>query len=88
MANGWSSARRAKQRMAIRRWKPWDHSTGPKTNAGKKAVSRNAYRGAARLQFRALVGEVEALLRVHADGLHRLCQQPGKGRGTNSRGSL
>ncbi len=28
--------------MAIRQWKPWDKSTGPKTDEGKQKASRNA----------------------------------------------
>lgn len=42
MANGWTPERRAKQAEAIRGWKPWERSTGPKTEAGKTASSMNA----------------------------------------------
>ncbi|CAE6939109.1 hypothetical protein R69608_05136 [Paraburkholderia nemoris] len=42
MANGWTPERRAKQAEAIRRWKPWKQSTGPKTDDGKLAASKNA----------------------------------------------
>ena len=42
MANGWTPERRAKQAEAIRRWRPWERSTGPKTEAGKTASSMNA----------------------------------------------
>lgn len=42
MANGWTPERRAKQAEAIRRWKPWERSTGPKTDEGKTAAAGNA----------------------------------------------
>jgi hypothetical protein len=42
MANGWTPERRAKQAEAIKRWKPWERSTGPKTDVGKNRSSRNA----------------------------------------------
>ena len=45
MPNGWTPERRAKQAEAIRRWKPWERSTGPKTEEGKAASSRNADKG-------------------------------------------
>jgi hypothetical protein len=42
--NGWTPERRARQALAIRRWQPWRRSTGPKTEAGKARVTRNALR--------------------------------------------
>ena len=42
MTNGWTPERRARQAEAIRRWKPWERSTGPKTEEGK---ARSAMRG-------------------------------------------
>lgn len=45
MSSGWSPERRAKQAEAIRRWKPWLQSTGPKSASGKARASRNAYKG-------------------------------------------
>lgn len=44
-SSAWTPERRAKQAEAIKRWRPWDQSTGPKTDAGKAASSRNAYKG-------------------------------------------
>jgi hypothetical protein len=41
---GWTDERRAKQREAIHRWKPWLKSTGPRTPEGKAVVAANAYR--------------------------------------------
>lgn len=54
MANGWTSERRARQAMLIRRWRPWERSTGPKTPQGEDKASRNAYKGGTRLLLREL----------------------------------
>ena len=43
--SGWSPERRQRQSQAIKEWKPWMQSTGPKSAAGKAQVSRNAYKG-------------------------------------------
>ncbi len=40
--SGWTPARRAAQRAAIRKWAPWKRSTGPRTAVGKAISSRNA----------------------------------------------
>jgi hypothetical protein len=40
--NGWTPERRARQALAIRRWRPWSRSTGPRTAAGKAIVRYNA----------------------------------------------
>lgn len=45
MANGWTPERRARQAELIRTWKPWKHSTGPKTAEGKAKAKMNAYTG-------------------------------------------
>jgi len=62
MANGWTEARRKRQAAAIRRWRPWERSTGPRTQRGKTRVSRNAYRGGQRQKDRALVRVLNALM--------------------------
>lgn len=54
MSNGWTPERRAKQAAMIKRWKPWQSSTGPCTQEGKKAAAMNAYKGAIRTSMRAL----------------------------------
>jgi len=59
MANGWTPERRAKQSEAIRRWRPWEQSTGPKSREGKARVSGNAYKGGTR----SILREVARLLR-------------------------
>lgn len=40
--NGWSSERRAAQAAAIERWRPWERSTGPRSEAGKQRSRLNA----------------------------------------------
>jgi len=52
--NGWTLERRRKQAELIRGWRPWEQSTGPKTNEGKSTVASNAWRGGHREQLRAL----------------------------------
>jgi hypothetical protein len=42
MANGWTAERRLQQSIMIRNWKPWDRSTGPKTDDGRRRSSQNA----------------------------------------------
>ena len=42
MGKGWTPDRRARQAERIRQWKPWEKSTGPRTEAGKAASSQNA----------------------------------------------
>jgi len=71
MANGWTEARKAQQSAAIRRWRPWRSSTGPRTAEGKARVARNAYRGGEREKFRAIVRGLNALLREQRQGLER-----------------
>lgn len=43
--SAWTPERRARQAQLIQRAKPWEHSTGPKTEAGKATSARNAYKG-------------------------------------------
>ncbi len=43
--NDWTPERRARQALAIRRRRPWEHSTGPRTAEGKARSARNAYKG-------------------------------------------
>lgn len=45
MGKGWSDARKAVYADMIRRRRPWEKSTGPKSEAGKAKVRMNAYKG-------------------------------------------
>ena len=40
--NGWTPERRKRQAEMIRNWKPWEHSTGPKTPEGIEVSKMNA----------------------------------------------
>lgn len=60
---------RARQAELIRRWKPWEHSTGPKSNEGKATVARNADKGGMRQQLR----EIRKALREQAEALKNGC---------------
>ncbi|MDR5801593.1 hypothetical protein [Caballeronia sp. LZ001] len=73
MANGWTEARRAKQAEAIRRWKPWERSTGPQTAAGKIRSAQNALtHGATTEQAKEDRRRVSALLRDAHDFLRKV----------------
>jgi len=60
--SSWTPERRAKQAEAIRRWQPWNKSTGPRTDEGKARSSRNADKGIA--EFEAHILDVK--LRVQS----------------------
>ena len=51
----------------IRKWRPWESATGPKSAEGKAVVSRNAYKGG----YRPLLRAIATLLRENADALKR-----------------
>ena len=67
MANGWTPERRARQAKLIRQWRPWEHSTGPRTDAGKAVVSQNAYKGGLWLLLRKLASALRAQRRRLAE---------------------
>lgn len=54
MPRSWSPTQRARQAALIRRWRPWEQSSGPKTPEGKAKASRNAFKGGLRGQLRVL----------------------------------
>lgn len=45
---------RKRQAELIRKWKPWEKSTGPKTDDGKATVAKNAWKGGVRPMMRHL----------------------------------
>lgn len=51
-ARKWTPEQRAAQSKAIQEWKPWQHTTGPRTFTGKAIVSKNAYTGSLRQRMR------------------------------------
>lgn len=50
----WTPEQRAKAAEAIHRWRPWERSTGPRTEAGKAIVAGNAWKGGTRPMLREL----------------------------------
>ena len=66
--NGWTPERKAQQAALIRGWRPWEQSTGPKSEAGKATVARNAYKGG----IRPLLRELGRTLRQQRAQLNRL----------------
>ncbi len=38
----WTASARKRQRELIKKWKPWNNSTGPRTEEGKEISSQNA----------------------------------------------
>lgn len=43
MGRKWTQKERQKQADAIKKWRPWDKATGPKTAAGKEKSAMNAF---------------------------------------------
>ena len=68
-AKGWTPERRKKQSEAIRRWKPWNQSTGPKSPEGKAAVARNAWTGGTWLKLRQAIKGLNQAMREQRDWL-------------------
>lgn len=62
MAGTWTDERRASARAVAQRVKPWLHSTGPRTAAGKAVVAMNAYRGGLRPKRRVARREAKATI--------------------------
>jgi hypothetical protein len=63
-SSAWTAERRALQAMRIRLWRPWEHSTGPRSAAGKANSSRNADRpDSLRRQLKALAADMKMTLR-------------------------
>jgi hypothetical protein len=64
----WTAERRQQQSEAIRQWRPWLHSTGPRSDEGKAKVASNAYKGGHRDQLRQIgrwMADQKEDLRLH-----------------------
>lgn len=64
MGNGWTPERRARQAALIREWKPWEKSTGPRTDEGKARAARNPFKGGHRERLRELARVLNSALRA------------------------
>ena len=62
-AKGWTPERSKQQSRAIRRWKPWQQSTGPKSPEGRAVVTRNAWRRGHWMMLRQAVEELNDAMR-------------------------
>lgn len=60
---GWTPERRKRQSEAIKRWKPWHQSTGPKSPEGKAAVSCNSWTGGEWLKLRRAIKALNQAMR-------------------------
>ena len=70
-AKGWTPERRKRQSEAIRRWKPWQQSTGPQSPEGRAVVARNAWRGGRAVKLRLAIKELHQAMRKQRDRLRR-----------------
>ena len=59
---------RALRAELIRRWRPWEKSTGPTTEEGKRRSAMRGYKGGQRQQMR----ELARLLREQAELVRRI----------------
>ena len=70
-AKGWTPERRKRQGEAIRRWQPWQQSTGPKSPEGRAVVARNAWRGGEWLRLRKAIKQLNLAMREQRGQLAR-----------------
>ena len=74
--HGWTEERRRKASERIKHQKPWRHSTGPKTLAGKNRSKWNAYKHG----FESVAGlKLRHALRLHGLWLRECLQAAGFG---------
>jgi hypothetical protein len=66
-ARKWTPEQRLKQSKAIRRWKPWEQSTGAKTPQGKSVSSKNATKTGDSAYVRELIKQINKILREQKD---------------------
>ena len=69
-ASGWSPERRQRQSQAIKKWKPWSQSTGPKSAVGKALVSQNAYKGGHQVKLQEFKRTINEEIRQARDRLN------------------
>jgi len=65
----WTLEQKEQQRQAIRKWRPWEQSTGAITPEGKAKVATNAYKGGKRSECRMLIAEIRKEVKSYADYL-------------------
>ena len=65
----WTIEERKRQAELIKKWQPWQQSTGAKSIEGKAKTARNAYKGGSRKQL----NEIKLLVRDAKNLLKNLC---------------
>ena len=58
----WTLEQRLRQSEAIRRWRPWEASTGAKTPHGKAISSKNAIKTGDSVYVRELIKQMNRLM--------------------------
>jgi len=78
----WTPERKERQRVAIQQWKPWEKSTGPRSDEGKATSSRNAMKFGDDKAFRqfARAFKKAVYLIAEATGVHPISGLPVKPR--------
>lgn len=66
-ARQWSTEQRERQARLIHNWKPWKHSTGARTPAGKAVSSKNAFNYSCREELRELARQNRVILKGLAE---------------------
>jgi hypothetical protein len=59
----WTLEQRLRQSEAIRRWRPWEASTGAKTPHGKAISSKNATKTGDSVYVRELIKQMNRILK-------------------------
>jgi hypothetical protein len=59
----WTPEERLKQSEAIKRWKPWEQSTGAKSPQGKAISSKNATKTGDSAYVRELIKQMNQILK-------------------------
>ena len=62
-ARKWTKEQRLRQSEAIRQWKPWESSTGAKTEQGKTISSKNATKTVDSAYVRELIKQMKRLMK-------------------------
>ena len=68
-ARTWTPEQRQKQSEAIKRWKQWQQSSGPKSAEGKAAAAGNAWTGGEWQKLRQAIKELNQAMRLQRDCL-------------------
>jgi hypothetical protein len=66
-ARKWTQEQRLRQSEVIRRWRPWESSTGAKTPQGKAISSKNATKTGDSVFLRELIKQMNRILKKQRD---------------------